>query len=116
MQLKFHKFTTRRRIIKMEITYNIKDMAVKDVEGRNDVVVEVVVSAVHILPNTSSVNLTKTISLDFVDSESFIEFESLSKQDVLSFIDTTVIEAELQEKVNQMGRVYKLPANWETTE
>jgi len=76
------------------------------------VVVEVTVTAVHILPNTSSVKLTKTINLDFVDSENFIEFESLTKENVLSFIDKTVIENELQEKINQYGKVYKMPANW----
>ena len=95
----------------MDIEYKIKDMAVKDIAGKTDVVVEVTVTAVHILPNTSSVKLTKTISLDFVDSENFIEFESLTKENVLSFIDKTVIENELQEKINQYGKVYKMPAN-----
>jgi hypothetical protein len=96
----------------MDIEYKIKDMAVKDIAGKTDVVVEVTVTAVHILPNTSSVKLTKTISLDFVDSENFIEFESLTKENVLSFIDKTGIENELQEKINQYGKVYKMPANW----
>lgn len=96
----------------MDIEYKIKDMAVKDIAGKTDVVVEVTVTAVHILPNTSSVKLTKTINLDFVDSENFIEFESLTKENVLSFIDKTVIENELQEKINQYGKVYKMPANW----
>jgi len=96
----------------MDIEYKIKDMAVKDIAGKTDVVIEVTVTAVHILPNTSSVKLTKTINLDFVDSENFIEFESLTKENVLSFIDKTVIENELQEKINQYGKVYKMPANW----
>lgn len=100
----------------MDIEYKIKDMAVKDIAGKTDVVVEVTVTAVHILPNTSSVKLTKTISLDFVDSESFIEFESLTENDVLSFIDKTVIENELQEKINEYGKVYKTTANWRVKE
>lgn len=100
----------------MDIEYKIKDMAVKDIAGKTDVVVEVTVTAVHILPNTSSVKLTKTINLDFVDSENFIEFESLTKENVLSFIDKTVIENELQEKINEYGKVYKMPANWRLKE
>ena len=99
----------------MDIEYKIKDMAVKDIADRSDVVVEVTVTAVHILPNTSSVNLTKTISLNFVDSESFIVFESLTEENVLSFIDKTDIENELQEKINQYGKLYKMPASWGVT-
>ena len=96
----------------MEIEYHITDMTVKNIENRKDVVVEVIVKAVHILPNTLSVSTIKILPIEFVDSPSFIEFESLTKEQVLSFIDKTSINNELQNRVSDYGKIHKIPSMW----
>ena len=96
----------------MDIEYHIKDIAVKDIANHSDVVVEVTLKAVHILPNTSSVSVTKTLTIDFVDGPEFTEFESLTKNQVLSFVDKTPIINEIQEQVDNYGKTHKIPRSW----
>lgn len=97
----------------MKIDYHIKDIAVKDINTQQDVVVEVTLKGVHILPNTSSISVTKTLPIDFTDGSDFIEFESLTKEQVLSFVDKTPIVNEIQEQVNNYGKKHKIPRSWE---
>jgi hypothetical protein len=97
----------------MEIEYHIKDIVVRDINNQRDVVVEVTLKGVHILPNTSSISVTKTLPIDFVEGSDFTEFESLTKEQVLSFVDKTPIVNEIQEQLNNYGKKHKIPRSWE---
>ena len=96
----------------MDIFYNITDMATRHIDNNEDVVVYVKFKITGIGDLGSSVSIIKEINFNNY-GDSFILFEDLTKEQVISWMfNEAYTEEILNEELRKSQVKHKMPVSW----